>query len=212
MYFFQLRSETDDGMMSDQGSGFSLSVDQDDFHFRPSNVFIPATPGQSSQLYSIRAQLLLLGILVKKTQNRCNATKEILLCPCTTVTRKWVKLEGVDLTWDLVLAVAGIRQTTFCGQIISLAAGQPTFCLAFGKFCNLFLPERKREAVGWKLVGLGCFAHPSSGKFWSELFFVNLKHGSFHQTTHPNKKMITVTTSRKNIADVELLVRVGGEK
>ena len=44
----QLRSESDDGMMSDQGSGFSLSVDQDDYHFRPSNVFIPAIPGQSS--------------------------------------------------------------------------------------------------------------------------------------------------------------------
>ena len=46
--FLQLRSESDDGMMSDQGSGFSLSVDQDDYHFRPSNVFIPAIPGQSS--------------------------------------------------------------------------------------------------------------------------------------------------------------------
>ena len=44
----QLRSESDDGMMSDQGSGFSLSVDQDDYHFRPSNVFIPATPGRSA--------------------------------------------------------------------------------------------------------------------------------------------------------------------
>ena len=43
-----MRSESDDGMMSDQGSGFSLSVDQDDYHFRPSNVFIPAIPGQSS--------------------------------------------------------------------------------------------------------------------------------------------------------------------
>jgi len=41
----KLRSESDDGMMSDQGSGFSLSVDQDDYHFRPSNVFIPAIPG-----------------------------------------------------------------------------------------------------------------------------------------------------------------------
>ena len=47
-------------MMSDQGSGFSLSVDQDDYHFRPSNVFIPAIPGQSPfLLYSIRVQLLL---------------------------------------------------------------------------------------------------------------------------------------------------------
>ena len=61
--FLQLRSESDDGMMSDQGSGFSLSVDQDDYHFRPSNVFIPAIPGQSSQLNSIRDE--------HKTQNSC---------------------------------------------------------------------------------------------------------------------------------------------
>ena len=69
----QLRSESDDGMMSDQGSGFSLSVDQDDYHFRPSNVFIPAIPGQSSSTS--------IGARCQKQWSKCAL----------------FKLEGVDL-------------------------------------------------------------------------------------------------------------------
>lgn len=40
----KLEQETDEGMLSDQpGPGYSLSLDQDDYHFRPSSVIIPAS-------------------------------------------------------------------------------------------------------------------------------------------------------------------------
>ena len=74
LLFPQLRSESDDGMMSDQGSGFSLSVDQDDYHFRPSNVFIPATPGQSV-LHA--TYMSIPDHMVGHFRNRNNSTIEV---------------------------------------------------------------------------------------------------------------------------------------